>query len=177
MVDRSLMAAAVAVLSTVAAAAAALPTVAQAQSVQALKRPPPDGAQLTFLLTDGTVLAQGNAHSDRFWVLTPDKTGSYVNGTWKRVGNLPTGYSPSAMASAVLADGRVVIEGGEYNFGNSRLPIWAPSTIRSRAPGPPSPRPKAGRISATHRRSCCRTAISCWATNWTRGSPNSIRRP
>ncbi len=121
MLDRFLIAAAVAMLSTVAAAAAALPTVAQAQSVQTLKNPPPDGAQLTFLLTDGTVLAQGNAHSDRFWVLTPDNTGSYVKGTWKRVGNLPTGYSPSAMASAVLADGRVLIEGGEYNFGNFAL--------------------------------------------------------
>ncbi|MDQ2859550.1 MAG: hypothetical protein M3T55_02250 [Pseudomonadota bacterium] len=117
MLDRLLMAAAVAALSAVAAAQ----TVARAQSVQVLTNPPPDGAQLTFLLTDGTVLAQGAAHSDRFDLLTPDNTGSYVNGTWKRVGNLPTGYSPSAMASAVLADGRVLIEGGEYNFGNFAL--------------------------------------------------------
>src|SRR5471030_2770640 len=115
------MAAAVAVLSTFAAAAAALPTVAQAQTVQALKNPPPESVQLTFQLTNGTVLAQGNAHPDRFYVLTPDNTGSYVNGTWKRVGNLPSGYSPSAMASAVLADGRVLIEGGEYNFGKFTL--------------------------------------------------------
>jgi hypothetical protein len=117
--DRLLAAAAVAVLSAVAAAS--MPASAQAPSVQSLKHPPPEAVQLTFLLTDGTVLAQGAAHPDHFWVLTPDNTGGYVNGTWKRTGSLQSGYSPSAMASAVLADGRVLIEGGEYNFGNFAL--------------------------------------------------------
>ncbi|HEX3667375.1 MAG TPA: hypothetical protein VHU23_19290, partial [Rhizomicrobium sp.] len=97
-----------------AALLAALPGIAPAQSIQQLKNQPPDGAQLTFLLTDGTVLAQGYNNSD-FYVLTPDNTGSYVNGTWKQVGSLQTGYSPSASASQVLADGRVLMEGGEYN--------------------------------------------------------------
>ena len=115
---RLMINAALIALSTVAGGASLIPGASQAQSLQTLKNPPPDGAQLTFQLTDGTVLAQGNAHSDRFWVLTPDNTGDYVNGTWKRVGNLPTGYSPTAMSSAVLADGRVIIEGGEYNFGS-----------------------------------------------------------
>lgn len=99
-----------------AAALAALPSVSLAQSIQQLKNQPPDGAQLTFLLTDGTVLAQGFSNSD-WYVLTPDKTGSYVNGTWKQVGSLQNGYSPSATASQVLADGRVLVEGGEYNPG------------------------------------------------------------
>ena len=121
MKKRLLLNAAIVALSTTVAIGAFIPPNAQAQSIQSLKNPPPDGAQLTFQLTDGTVLAQGNAHSDRFWVLTPDITGNYVNGTWKRVGNLPTGYSPTAMSSAVLADGRVIIEGGEYNFGSFTL--------------------------------------------------------
>ncbi|HEY3638230.1 MAG TPA: hypothetical protein VGK90_08745 [Rhizomicrobium sp.] len=99
-----------------AAMLAVLPSIAPAQSVQQLKNQPPDGAQLTFLLTDGTVLAQGYNNND-FWVLTPDNTGSYVNGTWKQVGSLQAGYSPSASASQVLADGRVLMEGGEYNPG------------------------------------------------------------
>ena len=47
MLDRKLMAAAIAAISTAAAMA---PITASAQSVQALKNPPPDGAQLTFLL-------------------------------------------------------------------------------------------------------------------------------
>ncbi|HEX4160160.1 MAG TPA: hypothetical protein VHY79_16975 [Rhizomicrobium sp.] len=97
-----------------AAILAALPGVAPAQSIQQLKNQPPDGAELTFQLTDGTVLAQGYGNDD-FWVLTPDNTGSYVNGTWKQVGSLQAGYSPSANASQVLADGRVLFEGGEYN--------------------------------------------------------------
>ncbi len=103
-----------------AAMLAALPSLAPAQTIQHLKNQPPEGAQLTFLLTDGTVLAQGNQGSD-FYVLTPDKTGSYVNGTWKQVGSLQSGYSPSANASQVLADGRVLMEGGEYNFGGFAL--------------------------------------------------------
>jgi len=97
-----------------AAAMLAIPYIARAQTLQNLKNPAPDGAQLTFQLTDGTVLAQGYNNSD-FWVLTPDNTGSYVNGSWKQVGSLQSGYTPSAMASQVLADGRVLIEGGEYN--------------------------------------------------------------
>ncbi|HLY04549.1 MAG TPA: hypothetical protein VKR31_02265 [Rhizomicrobium sp.] len=104
-----------------AVAFAALPGVAFATgSMTALKNQPPDGSQLSFLLTDGTVLAQGYNNSD-FWVLAPDNTGSYVNGTWKQVGSLQSGYSPSASASQVLADGRVLVEGGEYNFGNFAL--------------------------------------------------------
>ena len=83
------------------------------QSIQPLKHQPPDGAGIGFLLTDGTVLYQGNGESD-WYKLTPDNSGSYVNGTWARMANLPGGYVPDAFASAVLADGRVVITGGEY---------------------------------------------------------------
>ena len=54
------------------------------------------------------------------WVkLTPDNTGSYVNGTWSRLANLPVGYGPLYFASAVLPDGRAVVMGGEYNLGNT----------------------------------------------------------
>jgi hypothetical protein len=86
-----------------------------AQTLKTLKHQPPDGAGIGFVLTDGTVLFQGNGLSD-WYILTPDITGSYLNGTWKKVGSLPSGYNPDAFASAVLADGRVVIAGGEYNF-------------------------------------------------------------
>ncbi len=67
-------------------------------------------------MTDGTVLAQGRGSAD-WWLLTPDNAGSYLNGTWKQVASLPLGYSPQYFASAVLADGRLVITGGEYNLG------------------------------------------------------------
>jgi hypothetical protein len=93
---------------------------ALAQTLTRLKNQPPDGVGLSFQLTDGTVMVQGNAGND-WWKLTPDNTGSYVNGIWTQLASLPSGYDPYAMASAVLADGRLIIEGGEYNFGNFTL--------------------------------------------------------
>ncbi len=87
----------------------------QAQTYKALAHQPPDGALITFQMTDGTVLAQGFGEAD-WWKLTPDNKGSYQNGTWARVADLPSGYQPLYFASAVLADGRLVIQGGEYNF-------------------------------------------------------------
>jgi hypothetical protein len=100
--------------------ALALSCIAQAQSIKRLTHQAPNGAQLTFQLTDGTVMAQGDSDSD-WWKLTPDNTGSYLNGTWKQLPSLQSGYSPEAFASAVLADGRLLIEGGEYNFSNFAL--------------------------------------------------------
>ena len=91
-----------------------------AQTLKNITHQPPDGAFLSFLLTDGRVLVQGNNLTD-WWTLTPDQTGSYLNGTWQQVGSLPSGYAPDAASSQVLADGRVVLVGGEYNFGNFDL--------------------------------------------------------
>jgi hypothetical protein len=94
--------------------------IAAAQTITQLKHQPPDGAILTFQLTDGTVMAQGGGDSD-WWKLTPDITGSFVNGTWTKLASLPAGYVPEDFASAVLADGRLVIVGGEYNNGSFAL--------------------------------------------------------
>ena len=77
-----------------------------------------------ILLTDGTVMLADNGCQD-WWKLTPDEFGSYVNGTWTQLASLPDGYSPLYHASAVLPDGRVIIEGGEYNFSNGVFhAIW-----------------------------------------------------
>ena len=73
-----------------------------------------------ILLTDGTVMLADNGCQD-WWKLTPDEFGSYVNGTWTQLASLPADYSPLYYASAVLPDGRVIIEGGEYNF---LTPVW-----------------------------------------------------
>src|SRR5579863_5220141 len=86
------------------------------QSWQALQNQPSFNADIHLLLTDGTVVVQ-EAGSGNWWRLTPDNSGSYVNGTWTQIASLPAGYGPSAYASAVLPDGRVIVEGGEYNFG------------------------------------------------------------
>src|SRR5215813_8965047 len=68
-----------------------------------------------ILLTDGTVMVADNGCQD-WWKLTPDEFGSYVNGTWTQLASTPPGYSPLYHSTAVLPDGRVLIEGGEYNF-------------------------------------------------------------
>jgi hypothetical protein len=87
-----------------------------AQSWKPLNNQPSFGASTSLLLTDGKIMVRDGSNGD-WWQLTPDNTGSYVNGTWKQVASLPVGYSPTAYASAVLADGRLIVEGGEYNFG------------------------------------------------------------
>ena len=78
-----------------------------------------------ILLTDGTVMLADNGCQD-WWKLTPDEFGSYVNGTRTQLASLPDGYSPLYHASAVLPDGRVIIEGGEYIFSNGVFhPVWS----------------------------------------------------
>jgi len=96
--------------------------VSLAQKLQTLVNQPPDGAGIGLLLTDGTVMFQGNSCSD-WYKLTPDISGSYVKGTWKQVASLPSGYSPLYFASAVLADGRLVVEGGEYSNCGSQFTL------------------------------------------------------
>lgn len=70
-------------------------------------------AGFAMLLSDGTVLVQ-DLGSANWWKLTPDNKGSYLNGTWTQVASPPNGYDPLYFASGLLPDGRVVVEGGEY---------------------------------------------------------------
>jgi len=75
----------------------------------------PGGASFPLLLTDGTVIVQNNSGfgaDGKIFKLTPNAYGSYVNGSWSQLASMP--YIPTAAAQAVLPDGRVIIEGGEY---------------------------------------------------------------
>jgi hypothetical protein len=75
----------------------------------------PNGGTV-FLLTDGTVMInEMNVEygTRRWWKLTPDLDGSYVNGTWSRLAD--SNVARKYWASAVLNDGRVIICGGEYS--------------------------------------------------------------
>ena len=67
-----------------------------------------------LLLTDGTVMYQEYCSSN-WYRLTPDAFGNYVKGTWSPLASMPAGYAPYDYSSAVLADGRVVAIGGEFN--------------------------------------------------------------
>ena len=94
----------------------------------ALANQPADPGFLSLLLTDGRVMVQSYNDSGAFYSLTPDSQGSYLRGTWHLLAHMPTGYAPYAGAQAVLADGRVLFVGGEYNLDQYVLP-FAPSGL------------------------------------------------
>ena len=91
---------------------------------QAVTAAPPSPVAHMLLLTDGSVLVNSfffTTHTDSWYRLIPDSTGSYVNGTWVNAGSAPSGYNPLYFASQVLPNGYVVIMGGEYNNG---MGVW-----------------------------------------------------
>jgi len=115
---------------------------ADAQTWTALKHSAPFNANVALLLTDGTVMVQ-DTETPHWWRLTPDRTGSYVNGTWTKLASMASNYGPLYHASAVLPDGRVIIEGGEYNLsGNGvwtdRGAIYDPTTNTWTSVRPPA---------------------------------------
>jgi hypothetical protein len=75
-----------------------------------------------LLLTDGTVMMH-DLCTRNWYRLTPTAKGSYAGGTWSTMARLPAGYAPLYFASKVLPDGRVIINGGEYN-GTSCTNNW-----------------------------------------------------
>jgi len=110
----------------------AVPLLARAGTWQPLNNQPPmlditdpqtgvflceGGAEFPMLLTDGSVIVR-NLNSQQLHAngsvlkLTPDVNGSYLNGSWSEIASMP--YIPVWNAQAVLADGRVIIEGGEF---------------------------------------------------------------
>jgi len=86
---------------------------------KALAHQPPFRPDTMLLLTDGTVMCQEYAGIG-WWKLTPDPTGDYVNGTWSRLA--PMHDARLFYASAVLADGRVFVAGGEYSSAGGDTP-------------------------------------------------------
>jgi len=94
-----------------------------------LKNPPPVGTPGTMLLeSNGTVLVHDEPDNNKtggttaWYKLTPDSKGSYIDGTWSRIASMPAGYSPLYFASAILPDGRMIVEGGEYIGDNA---VWS----------------------------------------------------
>jgi hypothetical protein len=94
----------------------------------ALVNQPAVAGELSLLLTDGTVMMQSSSDASVFYRLTPDSSGSYINGTWSQLSRPPAGYAPYASSETVLADGRVLFVGGEYNQNQYALP-FAPSGL------------------------------------------------
>jgi len=119
---------------------------------------------INLLLTDGTVLVQ-NVGARDWWRLTPDITGSYVNGTWSSAGSTQVGYAPEYFASSVLADGRMVMIGGEYNLGASAFTdLGAIYVIQLQTLGALYRRLRAGRVSVMRNALFLRMAVLCLLT-------------
>jgi hypothetical protein len=93
---------------------------------------PPVSVGSMLLLTDGRVLVHSEPNCTgckgdytTWYTLTPDANGNYVSGTWTKVATLPGGYAPLFFGSAVLPDGKVVVQGGEYQCPNSSCSgVW-----------------------------------------------------
>jgi hypothetical protein len=95
----------------------------------ALVNPPPFQTPGTMLLeSDGSVLVHDEPDNDTtggtnaWWKLTPDANGNYVDGTWSQIASMPADYTPLYFASAILPDGRMIVEGGEYIGENA---VWS----------------------------------------------------
>jgi hypothetical protein len=70
------------------------------------------------LLTDGTVMAQGdgpgvNSITKDWYRLTPDSSGSYVNGSWSQLASMSA--TRLYFGSNVLPSGKLFVQGGEYS--------------------------------------------------------------
>ena len=78
-----------------------------------------DGAITQILLSDGTVMVQGGADnaSNTWYALSPDASGSYINGTWSQLAssNVQRLFAPMN----ILPNGNVFLMGGEYSGPNT----------------------------------------------------------
>jgi hypothetical protein len=95
----------------------------------ALENPPPFGTPGTMLLeSNGAVLVHDEPDNNttggtnEWWQLTPSPSGSYIDGTWSQIASMPAAYTPLYFASAILPDGRMIVEGGEYIGENA---VWS----------------------------------------------------
>jgi hypothetical protein len=131
----------------VAVLVSALAGTAAAQTWTPLVHQPGFYAAAAFVLTDGTIMVQdigpNGSGSGNWYKLTPDNTGSYIDGTWTTLASMPSGYAPLYYASAVLPNGQLIVNGGEYNGGangvwTTKGALYDPPTDSWAAVAPPA---------------------------------------
>ena len=84
------------------------------------------GAGTAIQRTDGSILvqelsgpaSQGGTATGNWYLFVPDENGNYSTGSWHFLAPPPFLYAPLYYASAILPDGRLIMEGGEYDFTN-----------------------------------------------------------
>lgn len=90
---------------------------------------PGSGAGVAILRSDGGIMveemtgpaSEGGTATGNWYALYPDINGNYDTGTWLSLNSFPAGYGPLYFGSAVLPDGRILFEGGEYNLGSGAI--------------------------------------------------------
>ena len=87
-----------------------------------LNNPAPDSIGTMLLLSDGTVMASNGDEGTNWYQLTPDSSGSYVNGTWSTLSSMND--TRLYFASDVLTNGNVFVAGGEYGTGAATAEIY-----------------------------------------------------
>jgi hypothetical protein len=106
-------------------ALAALPLASQAASWTKLANLAPAGGGVMLQLTDGTVMIQRDVSAS--WMrLTPDASGSYINGTWTANPINPMSTPRLYFASVMLTSGKLWVLGGEYS-GPQLNANWTPT--------------------------------------------------
>jgi len=99
----------------------------------------PAGVNGMLLLSDGTVMAarnNGGTIGKDWYRLTPDSSGSYVNGTWSTLA--PMHDTRLYYATQMLKDGRVFVAGGEYGTGGPHSEVYDPLTDSWTQTDPPA---------------------------------------
>ena len=126
-----------------AAAAPDTSTAAASPWVPLVHAPPIDPGTM-LVASDGTVLVHSEPPSGGtsvWYRLTPDPQGSYVDGTWSQIASMPAGYDPLYFASAILPNGQMIVEGGEYLGGaatwTNKGAIYDPVSNTWRSVAPP----------------------------------------
>jgi len=79
---------------------------------------PPSGIGPLVLLSNGKVLASAQTQ-DRiitWWLLTPDKNGDYLNGTWSRAAQPQASFNPAGFNAMTLHSGNLLVTAGEANY-------------------------------------------------------------
>ncbi len=101
----------------------------------ALANTAPAGVNTMLLLSDGTVMAADSGNN--WYRLTPDSTGSYVNGTWSLLAAM--NYTRLYFSSQVLTNGQVLVAGAEYGTGTNSAEIYDPvANTWTTTPPPPA---------------------------------------
>jgi hypothetical protein len=103
----------------------------------ALNQTAPESIDTMLLLSDGTVMAAGADSANGWYRLTPDSSGSYINGTWSTLATMHD--TRLYYGSDVLTDGRVFVAGSEYDSGTNSAEVYNPvNNTWTMCPPPPA---------------------------------------